>query len=156
MRFAEAFDARLDLLHVIEDLFRPVGYGYTLRSVYEVEPGIEERLREALHIFRAEVAEDFQRFGPMEILPGPPAKSIVEVAERLGSGLLVLGTQGLRGLHHLVMGSVAETVVRTAPCPVLAVKTADAAAEAQRAIKATHEAMTSEGPPLRIEPHPPF
>ena len=156
VRLAEAFDARVDLLHVIEELFRPVGHGYTLRSIYEVEPDIQARLGEALRVFRDEVAGDFQHFGPMEILPGPPAEAIAEVAERLGSSLLVLGTKGLRGLNHLLMGSVAEAVVRTAPCPVLSVKTPEATTAARSAIQAAAEPSPSDDLLLRIEPLPVF
>lgn len=156
VRLADALDLRLDLLHVIEDLFRPVGYGYTLRSVYDVEPDIEERLAEAMGVFRQEVASDFRNYGPIEILPGPPAKAIVEVADRLGSGLIVLGTKGRRGFDHLVLGSVAEAVIRTAPCPVLSIKTPAAADTAREAIAGAREASTTEAPLLRIEALPTF
>jgi nucleotide-binding universal stress UspA family protein len=156
VHLAEAFGARVDLLHVIEDLYRPVGYGYTLRSIFEVEPGIKARLGEALRGFRDEVAEDFGHFGTMEIRPGPPARAIVEVAERLGSSLVVLGTKGLRGLEHLVLVSAAEAVIRTAPCPVLAVKAPEATAAARRSIAATDEAARSAAPGLPVEPLPLF
>lgn len=144
VRLAETMEARIDLLHVIEEPFQPVGAGYTLRPVYELEPDIEERLGKALRAFRDEVAGDFRSYGSMEILLSFPARSIVETAERLGSGLVVLGTKGLRGLEHLVMGSVAEAVVRTAPCPVLTVKTQAARSAAREAVQAGREASPDE------------
>ena len=49
----------------------------------------------------------------------PPAETIIDVAREEGAGLIVLGTQGRTGLARLVLGSVAEQVVRRAPCPVL-------------------------------------
>ena len=51
-----------------------------------------------------------------------PSAAIVETAAELGVDLIVIGTRGLSGLMHVMMGSVAERVVRTAECPVLTVK----------------------------------
>ncbi len=54
---------------------------------------------------------------------GDAARVILEVARELHAGLIVMATHGRTGLRHLLMGSVAEQVVRQAPCPVLTVKT---------------------------------
>jgi nucleotide-binding universal stress UspA family protein len=51
-----------------------------------------------------------------------PALAIVEYASANGIDLIVVGTHGRRAVAHLLMGSVAERVVRTAPCPVLTVR----------------------------------
>ena len=53
---------------------------------------------------------------------GTPAWSIVEYAGSHDIDLIVMGTHGRGGMSHLLMGSVAERVVRTAPCPVLTVR----------------------------------
>jgi nucleotide-binding universal stress UspA family protein len=53
---------------------------------------------------------------------GSPAKQIVEAAEHAGAHLIVMATHGRTGLSHLVMGSVAERVVRTSPIPVLSMR----------------------------------
>ena len=53
---------------------------------------------------------------------GPSAQSIVEVAEKIGADLIVMGTRGLAGLKHVMLGSVAERTVRLAHCPVMTVK----------------------------------
>ena len=53
---------------------------------------------------------------------GYPATVIEEEATRLGVDLIVIGTRGLSGLKHLLLGSIAERVVQRAPCPVLTVK----------------------------------
>lgn len=55
-------------------------------------------------------------------LSGDPAAALVKLAREGGYDLLVLGTHGRRGLSHLVLGSVAERVVRQAPCSVLVVR----------------------------------
>ena len=54
---------------------------------------------------------------------GYPATVIEDEAERADVDLIVIGTHGLSGLKHLLLGSIAERVVQKAPCPVLTVKT---------------------------------
>ena len=54
---------------------------------------------------------------------GDPASMIVRVATETGADLIVMGTHGRTGLRHLLMGSVAEYVVRKATCPVLTLRT---------------------------------
>jgi nucleotide-binding universal stress UspA family protein len=61
----------------------------------------------------------------LRVLAGHPVERILETAVQEQVALIVLGTHGRTGLAHLFMGSVAERVVRLAPCPVLTVKTAD-------------------------------
>jgi nucleotide-binding universal stress UspA family protein len=53
---------------------------------------------------------------------GYAAKSIVQHASQLGVDLVVMGSHGRTGIAHILLGSVAEAVVRTAPCPVLTVR----------------------------------
>jgi nucleotide-binding universal stress UspA family protein len=53
---------------------------------------------------------------------GPPAEVINEVAARIGADVIVMVTHGRRGLARLIEGSIAEKVMRAAPCPVLAVR----------------------------------
>jgi universal stress protein A len=52
-----------------------------------------------------------------------PASAIVEIAQELGADMIVIGSHGRTGLSRLLLGSVAEHVVRSATCPVLTVKT---------------------------------
>jgi nucleotide-binding universal stress UspA family protein len=72
-----------------------------------------------------EVVGAAQRAGvPIETswVIGVPAADIVQLATEVRADLIVLGTHGRRGMSHLLLGSVAEQVVRTAPCPVLTVR----------------------------------
>jgi nucleotide-binding universal stress UspA family protein len=55
-------------------------------------------------------------------LAGDPADAIIRTVESDGADMIVMGTHGRRGISRLLMGSVAEAVVRRAPCPVLTVK----------------------------------
>jgi nucleotide-binding universal stress UspA family protein len=57
---------------------------------------------------------------------GYPASVIEDEATQLGADLIVIGTRGLSGLRHLLLGSIAERVVQRAPCPVLTVKPREA------------------------------
>ena len=58
----------------------------------------------------------------VEIAVGPPADTIVRVAREHDADLIVMGTHGRTGVQHVLLGSVAEKVVRLAPCPVLTVR----------------------------------
>lgn len=61
--------------------------------------------------------------GHVQIVEGSdPALDIVEQARAVGAALIVMGTHGRSGISHLLRGSVAESVVRTSPCPVLTLR----------------------------------
>jgi nucleotide-binding universal stress UspA family protein len=51
-----------------------------------------------------------------------PSAAIGRIAAQIGADLIVMGTRGLTGLKHILLGSVAERTVRTAPCPVMTVR----------------------------------
>jgi nucleotide-binding universal stress UspA family protein len=70
------------------------------------------------------VAKQHLAEGSYEILDemGPPAEVIAEVASKMPADLIVMVTHGRRGLARLVEGSIAEKVLRIAPCPVLAIR----------------------------------
>jgi nucleotide-binding universal stress UspA family protein len=85
---------------------------------------------------RTEVMDRLAAFEPTDesisleylLADGSPAEEIVRVAEDRHCDLIVMGTHGRTGLGRLLMGSVAEEVMRKAPCPVLTLKAAVAAA----------------------------
>ena len=56
------------------------------------------------------------------LLDGRPAAEIAALARRCDADLIVMGTHGRKGVSHAILGSVAEKVLRTAPCPVLTVR----------------------------------
>jgi nucleotide-binding universal stress UspA family protein len=68
------------------------------------------------------VPEAFRGTWEVEIAVGRPADTIVRLARERNVDLIVMATHGRTGLGHAVLGSVAEKVVRLAPCPVLTVK----------------------------------
>ena len=68
------------------------------------------------------IPEAFRDTWQAVIAVGRPADAIVRLARERNADLIVMATHGRTGLEHVVMGSVAEKVVRLAPCPVLTVK----------------------------------
>ena len=64
--------------------------------------------------------------GQVVLKTGDARDMIDQTAEELGADLIVLGTHGRRGVSRVLLGSVAESVVRTAPCPVLTIRHKDA------------------------------
>jgi nucleotide-binding universal stress UspA family protein len=121
--FAAAHGASLHLLHVFEDIYAATAFA---PEVYGVVP-LEVR-QSALEAARKALAarilpDDEARFRvTTEIVTGNPGRSIVEQAVVLGADLIVMGTHGRSGVVHLLLGSVTEKVIRTAPCPVLTVR----------------------------------
>ncbi len=72
---------------------------------------------------RAARLRDRVSLGPVRVEVGDARDVIDRAAETLSADLIVMGTHGRRGLRRMLLGSVAEAVVRSAPCPVLTVRT---------------------------------
>lgn len=79
----------------------------------------------ALTRLRDLVPDAFRDAWEVETAVGQPADTIVRVAQDRHADLIVMGTHGRTGLQHMLLGSVAEKVVRLAPCPVLTVRRGD-------------------------------
>jgi nucleotide-binding universal stress UspA family protein len=77
---------------------------------------------EALTQLRDLMPPSFPGTWDVEIASGTPAETIVRVAEENAADLIVMGTHGRTGLQHVLLGSVAEKVVRLASCPVMTVR----------------------------------
>lgn len=117
---AVAYGAQLDLLHVIEaPLFVGIYSGLVTANDLMPEVG-KHALARLQHLWEQEGSEEVQ--AKLHIEEGHAAAHIVDFAERVGSDLVVIASQGRSGIAHFLIGSVAERVVRAAPCPVLIVK----------------------------------
>jgi universal stress protein A len=127
--FASAFSATIDLMYV----WTPPA----LAAPESVLTGVgvtEQPLLEWLRVSASDMLSKFESDARSAGIPihesfcdlGDPATAIVERAASGGYDLLVLGTHGRTGLSHVLMGSVAEKVVRRAPCPVLTVRAQNA------------------------------
>jgi nucleotide-binding universal stress UspA family protein len=117
---ASRFHARLSLLHVITD---PLATGVSTPDVYvATSPELRDKLlANARERMEAAVTEE-NRPGfavSVEARIGTPAAVIEDFVREQKVDLIVMGTHGRRGLSHLFLGSVAERLVRLAPCPVL-------------------------------------
>ncbi len=115
---AQRAKASLTLLHVLE----PVSYGLDFTFPH---PDKREQQRKAItsrldslvsSLTSAQVTANYLIRG------GLPSESILEAARTEAADLIVMGTHGRRGLSHVVYGSVAESVLRHSPCPVLTVR----------------------------------
>ena len=117
---AEEHSSRIILLHAyhlpvefqqLEGAYLPPDFWASVRSEAEQQLGEHaETLRAGGLAVETAVCE------------GYAATVIIEEAARLDADLIVIGTHGLSGLKHLLLGSIAERVVQKAPCPVLTVK----------------------------------
>ncbi|NTV06641.1 MAG: universal stress protein [Chlorobiaceae bacterium] len=116
--FAAGMGASVFLLNVVEP--RPMAVDITLNYV-PLEEDLEKAAAADLQVIlqeliqagiKAECAVEF----------GNPSDVILEKAEERDVNLVIMGSHGKKGLSRLIMGSVAETVVRKANCPVLIVK----------------------------------
>jgi nucleotide-binding universal stress UspA family protein len=83
---------------------------------------LQDHHEAALTQLRDLMPASFEGSWDVDVAAGAPAETIVHMAHERGADLIVMGTHGRTGLHHMLLGSVAEKVVRLAPCPVLTVK----------------------------------
>jgi universal stress protein A len=118
---AERFDASLVLLHVVPNPYVTAASDVYLPPPQEFLDELEQDARTQLNGLVAE--RDWGRLKVESVVKvGNPQIEIVEYAVAAQVDLIVMGTHGRTGVAHLVLGSVAERVVRTAPCPVLTLR----------------------------------
>lgn len=137
---ARLHHARLTLLHILphrtgtdvyyvtgtpgtQVRFDPVSGG-ALPTPVSSQPTVllHDHDEEALQQLRDMMPADFADSWDVEVAIGDPAATIVRVAQEHGVDLIVMGTHGRTGLQHVLLGSVAENVIRHATCPVLTVR----------------------------------
>jgi nucleotide-binding universal stress UspA family protein len=125
---AVKFDAALHLVHVCEvpAMMTPALDAYAIAYTDWSQRLGEEAEKQLIKITPA--LRDVKV--TTEVLFGPPAPAIVEAAGTNKSDLIVMGTHGHGAVMHMLMGNVAERVVRTAACPVLTVREPKPAKEA--------------------------
>lgn len=120
-KIATLYNARLQLLHVVEEVIHPACYMASGPSVLAFKPelkaGAQQEMKKLLkETTGPEVAADFH------VIEGRAAVDIVNFAKNDHSDLIVIATHGRTGIEHMLLGSVTEKVVRRAPCPVFTVR----------------------------------
>jgi nucleotide-binding universal stress UspA family protein len=120
---ARQFGAYLHVLHAVEpsmsDGTNAIGY---VGLIPELQTALEDAERARLEdLVTPDDRRTLHATVSLQTLD-TPAHAVVEYARTHAIDLIVIGTHGRHGLAHVVMGSVAEKVIRTAPCPVLTVK----------------------------------
>jgi universal stress protein A len=125
--FTRAHDAELLLLHVVE----PIRHTRMITDVSEI---LEHHRAEAAEKI-AELEQRTRRHHRKcrsEVHFGVPYSVIADVAKKWNADLIIIATHGYTGLHHLLLGSVTERVVRIAQCPVMTLKVGKALAAGRR------------------------
>jgi nucleotide-binding universal stress UspA family protein len=114
--------ARVELVHAVTVPPSLPGYSPTIGLDFqaEVERGAEARLKETAAALREKGTE-----AATYLAPGTPSQVIVDRAGTVAATAVVIGTRGLTGLRHLLLGSTAQRVVHGARCPVLTVHPGD-------------------------------
>ena len=120
---ATQFGASVHLVHVVED---PFVTGTLHPEVYIASiPGMRATLIDDAAARVARLKPIFDAHGvsvTSEVMVGTPASAICDAAVGRRCDLIVMGTHGRSGMAHLLLGSVAEKVIRQASCPVLTLR----------------------------------
>lgn len=124
VEYARAFGAHLVIFNVamlpVPDY--PTWTGGLAVNMAEVERSIREASQERVEEEAKECASSVKQVTAICRVAARPAQEIVTFADEQEVDLIIMGTQGWTGFRHLMMGSTAENVVRTAKCPVLTVR----------------------------------
>ncbi len=120
IEFAEKYHAKLYLMHVLDIRV----YDINNPDLYDINIVDEETLAKLRERLLRCVTEDTRGKIAVEalIIQGVPFAEIIKASKEYKIDLIVIGTHGRTGISHAIMGSVAEKVVRKAPCPVLTIR----------------------------------
>ena len=120
---ARTFGARLDVLHVCDNVVaRGVGADGFVADYGALQRDVEASARRQLTALLDDEDRTMLHAEAMLLTSNSPALAIAEYATESRADLIVMGTHGRGAVAHLLVGSVAERVVRIAPCPVLTVR----------------------------------
>jgi nucleotide-binding universal stress UspA family protein len=122
-QLATTHDATLHLLHVLEAPSFPSFYGAGSAVMYDEPPDLDARAHDALADLADAITEGQRLPVELRVATGEAAPTILETAESLDVDLIVIAGLGRTGLDRLLLGSVAQNVVRHASCAVFVVKT---------------------------------
>lgn len=121
LSMAKCFNARLLILHIINELVDLRGFYVPHISIDSLEEEMEESARNMMDKFIESHTQNYGRVEPI-VVPGIPYDEILKKAEDESVDLIVLGTHGRTGLDHVLFGSTAEKVVRKSTIPVMTIR----------------------------------
>jgi nucleotide-binding universal stress UspA family protein len=125
LEYAAALAARLDAkIHLVHVITVPLN---GVREMAFRSTLLESAMKEAADALDMLTTRyrDRVSMGPARVEVGDAREVIDHVAETIGADLIAMGTHGRRGVKRVLLGSVAESVVRSAPCPVLTIRPSD-------------------------------
>lgn len=123
IEIAKTFGAELHLLHCYQlhsSAIEPYGIAIAETFDHDVRMAGLQRMSE----WRDQASAHGIRVQE-HITANVPSHEISAMADKIHADLIVMGTRGLTGLKHVLLGSVAERTIRLAPCPVLTLKSSD-------------------------------
>lgn len=121
LMLSKQFNAELTVVHVINEPVDLRGFYVPHISFEQLEKEIEEGAIKMMEKFCQSRMGAFSNY-KTSIITGIPYEAIIKRATETDANLIVLGTHGRTGLDHLIFGSTAERIVRSASCPVLTIR----------------------------------
>lgn len=121
LSLARKFEARLGIIHVINEPVDLRGFYVPHISFDQLEAEIEQGARKLMEGFCEKHAGGYAGVETF-VVPGIPYDEIIRKAQEISADLVVVGTHGRTGLDHVLFGSTAEKVVRKSPVPVMTIR----------------------------------
>lgn len=119
---ARSYGATLHVLHVVESVVASMADAESIGALMDLQAQIERNAGKQMETLVTGEDRTTLHAKPVVLTSSRAAEAIVLYARDHAVDLIVMGTHGRRALAHVLMGSVAERVVRMAPCPVLTVR----------------------------------
>jgi nucleotide-binding universal stress UspA family protein len=123
---AQSTDSELHVAYVFPTAVqRPFPNPSTARPREVQEHELEEAMQQAQHFLDQQVErvkEEGVSVAETHLVRGRPDREVIHLSEEIGAGLIIIGSRGLGGVRRALMGSVSDSVVRHAHCPVLIVR----------------------------------
>ena len=119
---ARTFKATLHVLHVADDVYMRLGGDAYVAVLPDLQKDIEQAAQRQLNELVVDNDPAPITVKKVVVTSAATAACVVQYAQEAAIDLIIVGTHGRGAVAHLLMGSVAERIVRTAPCPVLTVR----------------------------------
>jgi nucleotide-binding universal stress UspA family protein len=123
---AQSTDSELHVAYVFPTAVqRPFPNPITARPREVQEHELEEAMQQAQHFLDQQVErvkEEGVSVAETHLVRGRPDREVIHLSEEIGAGLIIMGSRGLGGVRRALMGSVSDSVVRHAHCPVMIVR----------------------------------